>query len=377
VIPDHADIRFGRTRFVFGWGRSPELVSLASDLGTHVLFVTSETASGQANVINDLRSQLESRGCSTVHFAGVQPDPDVTTLERVLPEARKCDVIVGIGGGSVLDAGKGLAVAAMSDLSPSAWLHRGTVGDDSPRKPLVLVPTTAGTGSELSFGAILSDRSRQFKGGLRGPRLAPDVALVDPALTVTAPPKLTAETGFDIVTHAFESFVSRKATSQSRMLSVQAVHLVRQNLHRAVTDPNDRSARTCLSYAASAMGLNLASVGTCLPHRLQYPIGGVLPETSHPQGLSWIYPTWIRHVYPHVADDVSDLMGILGLSRPTDAQDASNAIRDWLENLGLATRPSCQLDPAMLAGRVTGNLASDPIPEPESVLETLYAELFA
>lgn len=376
MIPERANLRFGHTRFVFGWGRSPELVSAACGFGNRVLLVTSRSASGQTNIIDDFRSQFESRGRRVVHFAGVEPDPDVAMLQRALPDAQACDVIVGIGGGSVLDAAKGLAVAAMSDLKPSEWLRRGTVGDESPRKPLILVPTTAGTGSELSFGAILSDQSRQFKGGLRGSRLAPDVALVDPALTVTAPPKLTAETGFDIVTHAFESFVSRKATSQSRMLSAQAVHLVQHSLSRALTDPTDREARTCLSYAASSMGLNLASVGTCLPHRLQYPIAGVMPESSHPQGLGWIYPTWIKHVYPHAAEDVADLMCLLGLPRPADAREASDGMRGWLESLGLSTRPPRQLDPAMLADRVTGNLAADPIPEPESVLEALYAEVF-
>ena len=124
------------------------------------------------------------------------------------------------------------------------------------------------------------------------------------------------------------------------------------------------------------MGLNLANVGTCLPHRLQYPIGGVMPESSHAQGLGWIYPTWIKHVYPHAAEDVADLMCLLGLPRPADAREASDGMRGWLESLGLSTRPPRQLDPAMLADRVTGNLAADPIPEPESVLEALYAEVF-
>jgi alcohol dehydrogenase class IV len=160
------------------------------------------------------------------------------------------------------------------------------------------------------------------------------------------------------------------------MLSLQSIALVAKYLPIVQHNLSNHEARTALAYASSMMGLNLSSVGTCLPHRLQYPIGGHLPQSSHPQGLAWIYPTWIKYVYPHVSQDIQHLFKTLGLSIPTHANEAREGMRNWLDQLGLSTQPSQHLEPEQLASEVQGNISADPLPHPEQHLISLYKEIF-
>jgi alcohol dehydrogenase class IV len=368
---------FGATHFVFGWGTSQKLLDFAKGYGHNICLLTSQGASGQKAFIQELQLQAKAAGLELHHFPTIRANPDVTDIDALSKKASTCEVIVGLGGGSVLDAAKALAVVAPSQKSARDWLDLGSIPEDTAKLPTILLPTTAGTGSELSFGAILSNRQKTFKGGLRGPRLATEVAIVDPALTLTMPKQLTVETGFDIVTHAIESYLSRKTNSQSRLLSLQSIALVTKYLPIVQHDLSNPKARTALAYASSMMGLNLASVGTCLPHRLQYPIGGHLPQSSHPQGLAWIYPTWIKYIYPHASQDIKHLFKVLELSIPTNANEAREGMQNWLNQLGLSTQPSQHLESEQLANEVQGDISADPLPHPERQLINIYKEIFA
>jgi alcohol dehydrogenase class IV len=382
VRPASVAARLGSTRFIFGWGSASQLPGLVSREGRCVLVTTSPGGCGQADLLDELAGSLAAEGCLCERYSGMRPNPDVADVEQARGQASGADVIVGVGGGSVLDASKALAVVAASEHSAADWLEAGRVADDQPRKRLVLVPTTAGTGSELSHGAILSDRARGVKGGLRGARLAPDVALVDPALTRSAGAALTARTAFDLVTHAVESYVSDRATATSRMLSIQALGLVARSLSQVRRSPDDPDARSDLSYAASLMGLNLASVGTCLPHRMQYAIGGVAPSVSHGQGLAWIYPSWVKRAFEHAGASFRDLWLALGLGMPGNGGEASEAIRRWLLEAGLEVRPprgvdGVAFDAVSLAARTLGPFDVDPIPDAGSRVEELFREILA
>ncbi len=368
---------FGTTHYVFGWGSSQKVLEFAKPYGHKICLLTSQGSSGQKIFIQELRHKAKQAGLELHHFPVVQANPDITGIDLLVKKAAHCNVIIGLGGGSVLDTSKALAVIMPSQQSAREWLQTSNIPDNAAKIPTILLPTTAGTGSELSFGAILSDRQKAFKGGLRGPRLATEVAIVDPALTLTMPKQLTIETGFDIVTHAIESYLSRKTNSQARILSLQAISLVAKYLPVVQHDLTNQEARIALAYASSMMGLNLATVGTCLPHRLQYPIGGHLPHSSHPQGLAWIYPTWIKFIYPYVDQDIQHLFTALSLSKPTDPDEASTLIRDWLGNFSLSTQPSERLEPEQLAGEVQGNISADPLPNAEKYLVRIYQEIFA
>lgn len=368
---------FGATHYVFGWGMSQKVLEYAMRYGTKICLLTSQGSSGQKIFIQELQHKVKQTGLELHHFPVIQANPDVTDIDLLVKKAAHCNVIIGLGGGSVLDASKALAIIMPSQQSTRAWLQTSSIPDDAKKLPTILVPTTAGTGSELSFGAILSDRKNSFKGGLRGTKLVAEIAIVDPALTLTVPKQLSVETGFDIVTHAVESYLSNNTNPQARMLSLQAISLVTKYLPKVQKDLAHQEARTALAYASSMMGLNLSSVGTCLPHRLQYPIGGHLPHSSHPQGLAWIYPIWIKFIYPHVSQDIQHLFTVLGLPLPIGANEASQIMRQWLERMGLSTQPSEKLEPTKLASEVQGNIRADPLPQPEQYLVRMYEEIFA
>lgn len=374
------EIDMAPTRVYFGWGAFDRLADLVAEMGRNVLVVTGRSYSGQADRINALVSRLKQHGVSTVVRNQIRPNPDVEEIRELLPATCGVDVVVGIGGGSVIDASKALAVAAAADDQRvmDLWVSGTPVEPGTPRCKLVVVPSTAGTGSELSFGAILSDRTRGWKGGIRGAGLAPELAVVDPELTVTLSSQLTSETGFDVITHAFESYVSKRADARSRVLSLTAISNVATNLPRVIAEPTDRTSRTSIAFSSMIMGLNLREVGTCLPHRLQYPIGGEVPDVSHPEALAWIYPPWISRLYYVRKAEVSDFLEILGMGRPSSGEDAGVRMRQWLERINLATRPpdSVRLDPSALVSKIEGNLSADPIPDPERAALDIYKELW-
>jgi alcohol dehydrogenase class IV len=370
------------TEVRFGWGEARSIPDLVAGRGERVLVVTGLTYSGQRDTIDDLRRELERRGI-TVEIANViRNNPDVAEVMALAETAAQSGALVGIGGGSVLDATKALAVVARADDPRKVlrdWITGTRIPSGTPRVPTVLVPTTAGTGAELSFGAILSDRATSWKGGIRGEGLAAEHAVVDPALMVSMSSRITATTGFDVLTHAFESYVSKRATAQSRMLSVVAIQAVAEHLPRVLRDPDDREARTAMAFASMMMGLNLRDVGTCLPHRLQYPIGGLCPDVSHPEGLAWIYPHWIERLFEVRGVEVSDLLAILGRPRPVDARAAARGIADWLASIGVSPEPLIRIPATVddLIGRIEGNLDADPVADPLETAAYVYRQIIA
>ena len=370
------NLKLGNTRLYYGWGRQESISEISNTFGKNWCLLTTEKASGLDELVSFLKGEAHKKGANLIHLNIVTPNPEVETLQSVVGQIANCDVIIAVGGGSVMDAGKALSIAYTSDKSLDELLEQVHIPDSAARKSLVLVPTTSGTGSELSFGAIISSRKTAKKGGIRGELLAPDYAVVDPSLTLTAPQKITAETGFDIFTHSFESMLSNKATTHSRANSLFCIDIVGEYLPLVIKELSNREARSALSYASCMIGLNLSNVGTCLPHRLQYPIGGELPLSSHPQGLAWIYPIWLKYVYPYAKEDVEVAFSQLGLLKPADANEASLIIQEWIESLGITTKPNEKLDPKLLASKVQGNLAADPIENPEQKLELIYTDIF-
>jgi alcohol dehydrogenase class IV len=202
---------------------------------------------------------------------------------------------------------------------------------------MVAVPTTAGTGSELSRGAILSDHERKFKGGLRGNGLFPAVALVDPELSLLMPDSLARLTGFDVLCHAVETYFSRQSHAMLHSLSLGAVAVVRDCLMRPVTGLSERARVTQVAYASSMMGVNLGNATTCLPHRMQYAIGA-LTDTSHPEGLAALYPEWFAAVVKADPDKARRLLAVLfaDVSEAEEAfADPAGAMMRVLEEIGV------------------------------------------
>ncbi len=280
------------TQIQFGRGGLRRLGQFTANLGSSALLVGYEDQTGLEDVYAKAEKLLEKAGLKTTTCYTVPPDPGAELIEQGTELARQCgaDVVVGLGGGSVIDAAKG--IAALTRLGGCLWDHTGANPKSKPvldTVPVIAVPTTAGTGSEVSNVAVFThDRVGSVEGvpikdAIVGPALRPKLALVDPDLTVGCPPSLTAACGADALGHAIESCLSRRATPIASALAAQAVQLVVDNLAAAVERPDDPEPREPLALAATVAGAAFSAAGVVVPHAIAQALGAVLHV---PHGLS-------------------------------------------------------------------------------------------
>lgn len=259
-------------RLVIGHGCSTQTVGLLADLAVRrVLLVTSKSVRPQLQPIVDA---IRHSGAEIIEAPFVPAEPTLNFFQAILPpiRAKGPDAVLGVGGGSALDIAKLLAA-----LINSGQDVRTVFGTDllaSRTLPLICLPTTAGTGSEVSPIAVLLDEVEELKKGVVSPMLVPDAALVDPALAVNLPPHLTAATGLDALTHCLEAYVNRFAHPLTDTYALQGIQLIAANLLPAVQDGKNLAARSALALGSLYGGLCLGPVGTAAIHALSYPLGG-------------------------------------------------------------------------------------------------------
>jgi len=263
------------TRIVFGDGVLAELPDLVASLGAHCLVVTGANPSRSANSVAALRN----RGIEATTFAtGGEPTVDTARAGVTRAGAAGCDVIVAIGGGSVVDAGKAIAALIANGGDPLDYLEVIGVGKaiTKPAIPFVAVPTTAGTGSEVTRNAVLAAKQHRVKASLRSPLMLPRIALVDPVLTHTMPPAVTASTGLNALTQLIEPFVSSKNNPLTDGLCREGMERAARSLRRAYQCGDDAAARRDMALASLFGGLALANAALGAVHGLAAPAGGML-----------------------------------------------------------------------------------------------------
>ena len=181
--------------------------------------------------------------------------------------------------------------------------------------PVVAIPTTSGTGSEVTKGAIITDETKNFKSGVRGTQVFPKIAIVDPVLSLTMPTEVTAITGFDAFTHLFESYIAMKSNIFTDDLSLQGLKIIIESLPNSLKHPNDLKFRSLNSYAALLGGINVGNASTCLPHRLQQAMGSVTNiQQPHAMGLASIYPAWLKEVYDYRFEKIENLKKFINVN---------------------------------------------------------------
>lgn len=268
-------------KIVFGTGCIKTFVEDYLKLGHRRLFVL--TAPPIIPLIEPTLAELKEHGVKTEVFSNIVAEPSLNDFNTILEAARsfKADSVAGIGGGSVLDVAKLVAAFIDSDQKAEDCFGIGFI-----RKKglwLACMPTTAGTGSEVSPNAILLDERDKLKKGIVSPYLLADAAYVDPALTMTVPAKVTADTGMDALTHCIEAYTNKFAHPAADIYALQGIRLIAANLLRAVKDGSDIEAREALALGSLYGGLVLGPVNTAAVHALSYPLGG---EFHIPHGLS-------------------------------------------------------------------------------------------
>jgi alcohol dehydrogenase class IV len=363
---------FTPTRIVFGAGSLDQVGEWGRQFGDHALIICGRNAMRTHGILDRVTVLLEERGLAVSVYDGVSPDPKSDEVDAALALARRrsCNVLVGLGGGSALDAAKATSVALECD-SVGEIVGR-TLPPAMSSLPVVAIPTTAGSGAEVTRGAIITDVGRSFKSGIRGDDVFPKIAIIDPELTATMPPPVAAETGFDALAHAIETYVARKANPLTEAMSEKAAHMLGTDLTTLVSGSADAELRARLSYAALLGGLTVASASTCLPHRLQQAMGAVrhLP-LSHGRGLAAVYPAWLKRALPCAQAKFDQLGRLLG---DTDVHTAVEVVLAQLElSTGLTELGFSDADLDTCMAAISGNVDNDPI---EGINESLMRAIY-
>jgi alcohol dehydrogenase class IV len=264
-------------------GAAARLGTLASELRVRRVLIVTDAGLVASGAVDPASASLEAAGVETVLFTDVEADPPQRIVEAVVDQARAAEVdgVVGLGGGSSLDTAK---LAALLAATPQRLDDIYGVGlAHGPRLPLIQVPTTAGTGSEVTPIAIVTTPDHQKK-GVVSPLLLPDVAILDPLLTLSLPPRVTAMTGVDAMVHAIEAYTSRhRKNPVSDSLAIAALKLLRGAIRRAVSDGADVDSRRDMLTGAMLAGMAFANAPVAAVHALAYPLGGLFHV---PHGLA-------------------------------------------------------------------------------------------
>lgn len=302
---------FGLTRspkeIVFGDGQRFALGAITAKIGKRALICTDERLAS-SHVMTELLENLASHGVDCSVFGGTLAELPSDSIEACVTKYKDLnpEVVIGVGGGSCLDMAK--LVALLLTYRGSLDQYYGELKVPGPLIPVIAVPTTAGTGSEVTPVAVLADKKRDLKVGISSPYLIPHTAICDPELTATCPPGLTAISGADALTHAIEAFTAVRNPvnadlSQSRVFvgknllsdhyALSAIRTVFMYLPRAVANGADREARSKLMEGSMLAGMAFGVAGTAAAHALQYPVGA-LTQTAHGLGVAALLPYVMR-----------------------------------------------------------------------------------
>jgi alcohol dehydrogenase class IV len=299
-------------RVVFGNGCALQCAEYLAQRGLkRVLLVSSTPVLPTIDAV--LRSVREN-GVSIVHAQPVDHEPTRELFEAILTAARaeKIDGVLAIGGGSVIDVAK--LIAALFDGQQTASEVFGINLLRGRQLALVCLPTTAGTGAEVSPNAILLDEADELKKGVVSPHLVPDAAFVDPLLTLTVPPAVTAATGLDALTHCIEAYANKFAHPIVDVYALEGIKLISANLARAVRNGNDTDARAALSLGSLYGGFCLGPVNTAAVHALAYPLGGRF-RIAHGVSNALLLPHVLRFNFPAAPERYATVAVALGVTR--------------------------------------------------------------
>jgi alcohol dehydrogenase len=324
---------------LFGCGAAEKVADEAKALKAKNVLVICDPGIAATGMVGEIKTLMEKAGLSVGVFSDVVPEPPAESLEPCVKMAREghFDLVVGLGGGSSMDAAKVVAVLAVhpgkvEDLfAPDSIPGRGL--------PTIMMPTTAGTGSEATVNSILTDTKNHVKKGIVSRFFMPDVAIVDPLLTLSCPPKVSAASGMDTLTHAIESYVSVKATPHTRLYAMEAVRLCAAHLRTAVLNGANVAGREGMARASLYAGISISNAGTAAVHALAYPIGAEF-HTPHGVANALLLPYVMQFNY--LGDlalfvEIAEAMGepLDCLSRRQQAEAAVSAVRQLSIDIGI------------------------------------------
>ncbi|WJV54644.1 iron-containing alcohol dehydrogenase [Prodigiosinella aquatilis] len=296
---------------IFGWGEAKRVGNTVAGIGRRALLVTGQSSCRKTGLLERVVGLLDAVDVMSVLFDQVEANPLTTTIDAGSRLAREqgCDVVLGVGGGSVMDSAKGIAFMSTHQGTIADYLHQSA--PEGKGLPLILMTTTAGTGSEGNCAAVFTNPYTHAKQVLMTPSLFAHSAIIDPELMVTQSPSMVASTGFDALSHNIEALVGRYAQPMTEIMSLKAISLLARALPRVYHDVNDRDAweKVCWANTLGGMSIGLSACG--LPHAMEHPLSG-LYNITHGQGLAALYPELMRFSWR------SNIPGFAAIARAMD-----------------------------------------------------------
>lgn len=330
------------TAIEFGWGSLARLPGIASELGGTRALVVGDPGVERAGLVARVVAVLAEAGIPAASFTDVQSDPDVKSVGKGadLAKSQGCDIVIGLGGGSALDTAKAVGLMLTNPGSIRDYVGIGKVGQ--PGAPVVAIPTTAGTGSELTIWSVLSDKEQKVKISVGSVLNCPRVALLDPELTLSLPPAVTAATGMDALTHALESYVNKATQPISEAMSEQAMALIARSLRVAVAQPDNARARADMLLASTIAAMAFNSTRLGVVHAFAMPLGA---RFHIPHGLvnAIMLPAVMRFNLPGNLGKyarIAEIFGepVAGLSLRDAAERSVVAIEQLKADVGITAK---------------------------------------
>lgn len=375
---------------ITGANASDEVGEQAKRLGSNKALIVTDPGIVKIGFSEQISTNLQKSGIASTIFSGVTPDPTLQNvtdgLNHLIDES--CDIIVSIGGGSAIDCGKGIAIKLRNQGEFANYMGVDKV--PNPGAPLIAIPTTAGTGSEVTKVTVITDTQRNVKMMLSSDCLLASVALVDPLLSLTTPPHLTAAVGVDALTHAIEAYISKRANPITDALALEAIRLISGSLRQAWANGENISARTDMMIGATMAGMAFSNSSVALVHGMSRPIGAYF-HIHHGLSNSVLLLDVMEFTVvgtPKRFADIAKAMGeqIEGLSLMKQADAAINAVERLVNDIDMprlgeigidSDKFEAVLDQMAADAIASGSPANNPRHASSDDIITLYRKCFA
>ncbi|MBQ4868892.1 iron-containing alcohol dehydrogenase [Priestia megaterium] len=371
-----------------GWGSLQQLLPEVKKYDpAHILIVTDPVLK-DIGLVDKVSTPLIQNGYEVDVYADTVPEPPLALGEKLVSYAksRKFDLVIGVGGGSALDLAKLTAVLAVHDGAVEEYLNlTGTKQISKKGLPKILIPTTSGTGSEVTNISVLSLEST--KDVVTHDYLLADVAIVDPELTLSVPPKVTAATGGDALTHAVEAYISVNANPATDALALKAIRMISSSLRTAVENGKDKEARTQMSYGSYLAGLAFFNAGVAGVHALAYPLGGQF-HISHGESNAVLLPYVMGYIRSSCVAKMRDIFEALGgnvssLSEEEASYQCVKQLQSLVEDVGIPQTLRGFNIPESALQKLTADgvqqkriLARSPLPLHEKDIRAIYQSAY-
>ena len=323
---------------MFGRGRVAELGSIAKTYGKKALIVTGKGSTKKSGLLDRAVKYLEEAGLESVLFDNVSQNPLTTTAMEGAEFAKEngCDMVVALGGGSIMDCAKAIAFLAVNDGDINDYIFNRLESDVA--LPLILVPTTCGTGSEGNGFAVLTNPDNGDKKSLRCNAIVAKASIIDSELMETMPKHILASVGFDALCHCMEAYISKIAQPMTDMLALQGMELIGANLLKVYQGNGDAEAWDAVTWASTIGGMVINTAGVTVPHGMEHPASG-LRNIVHGRGLAALTPPVIEESIKGAPEKFAAISRCLGGKDETDCADR---VRQLLKDIDLATTLSEQ-----------------------------------